>query len=137
MTKYLEEKLKSIENMVEVYEGHKDFMIETFKQTDKEFQDIANSLDDTEIICTSHTLKNHHYGVELQNLHLYTGRRFIKSSDTRIGYGTILTIGTAKEEFEFFLNNNIEVVGSYTEKLDELHEIMYYEQGGFLVLKLK
>tara|TARA_R110002050_G_scaffold24443_5_gene65460 strand:- start:200 stop:682 length:483 start_codon:yes stop_codon:yes gene_type:complete len=136
MTNYLKNKIESLKDFHECYEGHKDKMIERFVENDKRFTETLEGLDNDTVLCTSHTLKS---CTQLENktTNFFNGRRFTTVADEVDIDGSIVTVGTEREEFQFFLDNDFEILDSFNEDLSDLYLNIYLEREGCVVIHTK
>jgi len=134
---YLEEKLKSVENMTEVYEGHKDHMIAYYKDKAIERELWLDACDDNTIISTQWVLKNSYKVTTKDSLHIHN-TRFISYTDDKLEDKVFTTVGTEKEEAILMRSLKIEVRSSYNIDVDPLHLALYNKKNnGALIINTK
>ena len=121
---YLEDKLRSVENMTEVYEGHKDHMISYYNKRAIERESWLDACDDNTIISTQWVLKNS-YTIKTKYTNMVHHSRFISYLDE-------------KEEAILMRSLDVEVRDSYKKDVDPLHLAIYKEKNnGALIINTK
>ena len=134
---YLEDKLRSVENMTEVYEGHKDHMISYYNKRAIERESWLDACDDNTIISTQWVLKNS-YTIKTKYTNMVHHSRFISYLDEQLEDTLFITVGTEKEEAILMRSLDVEVRDSYKKDVDPLHLAIYKEKNnGALIINTK
>ena len=104
-------------------------------------QDIINRCDDKKVRAMSHNLVGVTQTRAANDLSIFNGRRFSSAVDDVSVSGSVIVVGTEKEECilltELRNTTGARVTGSYNEEMTARYFDLYCEKEGALLINLK